>query len=479
MPVVSPLSHRRVDLVPSVPGTIAAVAPGSFAMELGIEPGDRVLGVNGLPLVDALDFQFQAQSEKVVVDVDREGSILRYDLELEGDEFWGITFEDPTFDGVRVCENACPFCFIKQIPKGMRRSLYVMDDDFRYSMLYGSFVTLTNLSEEDWRRIEEQHISPMHVSVHATNPDLRVALVGNPKAGRIMEDLARLERAGIDFHAQLVLVPGINDGEEMGRSLRDLSTFGERLKSIAGVPVGLSRHGQERQSKQIRLSRTCMRRLPGANQEAIQVRRYEPEEAARVIDQAELWQRRFQEERGDTFYHLGDEFYLMTGRDVPDVDHYAGFPQIEDGIGITRFFLEGLKTYIRRARPGGLVESAGTIACGTLIAPTMEKAAADFNAHTGAKLEVRAVENHYLGTEINVSGLLSGIDLVRALGERPSHGPVFVSRKMISDRTGTLLDDQRIEDVSRQLGRPVVPAETMSEVAAYLRRRREPMSEVA
>jgi NifB/MoaA-like Fe-S oxidoreductase len=479
MPVVSPLSHRRVDLVPSVPGTIVAVAPGSFAMELGIEPGDRVLGVNGLPLVDALDFQFQAQSEKVVVDVDREGSILRYDLELEGDEFWGITFEDPTFDGVRVCENACPFCFIKQIPKGMRRSLYVMDDDFRYSMLYGSFVTLTNLSEEDWKRIEDQHISPMHVSVHATNPDLRVALVGNPKAGKIMDDLRRLDAAGIDFHAQLVLVPGVNDGEEMDRSLRDLSSFGERLKSIAGVPVGLSRHGQERQSKQIRLSRTCMRRLPGVNQEAIRVRRYEPEEAARVIDQAEVWQRRFQEERGDTFYHLGDEFYLMTGREVPDVDHYAGFPQIEDGIGITRFFLEGLKTYIQRARPGILKESAGTIACGTLIAPTMASAVGDFNAHTGAELEVRAVENHYLGSEINVSGLLCGVDLVDALRDLPSNGPVFVSRKMISDRTGTLLDDQCIEDVSRQLGRPVVPAETMSDVAAYLRRRRSPVAQVA
>lgn len=472
MPVVSPLSHRRVDLVPSVPGTVLAVSPGSLAMELGIEPGDRVLGVNGQPLVDALDFQFQAQSERVVIDVDRQGSILRYDLELEGDEFWGITFEDPTFDGVRVCENACPFCFIKQIPKGMRRSLYVMDDDFRYSMLYGSFVTLTNLSEEDWQRIEEQHISPMHVSVHATNPDLRVQLVGNPKAGKIMNDLARLERAGIDFHCQLVLVPGINDGEEMDRSLRDLSSFGEHLKSIAGVPVGLSKHGQERQSKQMRLSRTCMRRLPGANQEAIRVRRYEPDEAARVIEQAEVWQERFRRERGDTFYHLGDEFYLMTGREVPSADHYAGFPQVEDGIGITRFFLEETEQYLRRARPGVLQGTAGTIACGTLIAPTMAKAVERFNAHTGSHLIVRGIDNTYLGTEINVSGLLSGGDIVDQLKDEPASGPVFVTKKMVSDRTGTLLDDIRIEDVASSLGRSVHPAEKMGEVAAFLRRRR-------
>src|SRR5215204_7741975 len=311
MPHVSPLSHRRVDLAPSVPGMIGAVAPASLAMELGIEPGDRVLGANGAALMDALDFQYVAQSERVLLDVERRGSILRYDLDLNGDEFWGITFADPTFDGVRLCENACPFCFIKQIPKGMRRSLYVMDDDYRYSMLYGSFVTLTNLTEEDWRRIEEQRVSPMHVSVHATNPELRVALVGNPKGARILEDLARLERAGIDFHAQLVLCPNVNDGEELDRSVRELAAF-DRCLSIAAVPVGLTKHGLERQSKQMRLSRTCMRLLPTRR---IEVRRYEPWEANAVIEQSERWQQRFRAERGETFYYLGDEFYLMTGRD--------------------------------------------------------------------------------------------------------------------------------------------------------------------
>src|SRR5215216_853645 len=289
---VSPLSQRRVDLTPSVPGQVDAVSPASLAMELGIEPGDRIVGINGLPLVDALDFQFQAQAEHVVLDVERAGVLLRYDLELEGDEFWGVTFADPTFDGVRICENACPFCFIKQIPKGMRRSLYVMDDDYRYSMLYGSFVTLTNLTEDDWRRIEVQHLSPMHVSVHATNPELRTALVGNPKGANIMQDLERLERAGIDFHAQLVLCPGVNDGEEMDRSLRDLASFGPRLLSIAGVPVGLTKFGLERQSKQLRLSRTCMRTLPGKQ---ISVRRYESAEAMAVIQQAEIWQAKFRQ----------------------------------------------------------------------------------------------------------------------------------------------------------------------------------------
>lgn len=472
MPIVSSLSHRRVDLVPAAPGTVEVVSPASLAMELGIEPGDRVLGINGHPLMDALDFQFQAAAEHVTLDVDRGGSILRYELELEGDEFWGITFADPTFDGVRLCENSCPFCFIKQIPKGMRRSLYVMDDDFRYSMLYGSFVTLTNLSEDDWRRIEEQHISPMHVSVHATNPELRVQLVGNPNAGKIMDDLARLERTGIDFHAQLVLCPGVNDGEEMERSLRDLASFGPRLISIASVPVGLSHHGQERQSKQMRLSRTCMRRLPGAKHDAIQVRRYEPDEAARVIEQAEVWQRRFRSERGCTFFHLGDEFYLMTGREVPESAVYDGFPQIEDGIGITRHFLNGLDSYLRRSKLDTLRGTTGTVACGTLIGPTMQTAVGRFNERTGAALEVVPVENEYLGTEINVSGLLCGQDLVRTIANRRSEGPVFVTRRMVSDRTGTLLDDMTLDQVETALGRPVIAADMMNEVAAHLRRRR-------
>jgi putative radical SAM enzyme (TIGR03279 family) len=467
-PVVSPLSQRRVDLVPETPGLVAVVAPGSLADELGIVAGDRILGVNGQPLQDALDFQFQAQSETVTVDVAQGGSIVRHRLELEGDEFWGITFADPTFDGVRICENTCPFCFIKQIPKGMRRSLYVMDDDYRYSMLYGNFVTLTNLTEEDWRRIEEQHLSPMHVSVHSTNPELRVALVGNPKGAQIMDDLARLERAGIDFHAQLVLCPGVNDGEEMDRSLRDLASFGDRLISIAGVPVGLTKHGLERQSKQIRLSRTCMRLLPGKQ---INVRRYEREEAEAVIAQAERWQERFRRERGTTFFYLGDEFYLMTDRPVPSAQAYDGFPQIEDGIGITRHFLENLDRFLRRAHAGSLAGAEGTIACGTLIGPTMRESIDRFNARTGSELDVVVVNNEFLGHEINVSGLLTGKDLLLGLANHPARGPLYISDRMISQRTQTLLDDYRLTDLSRELGRPVVPAALLTDVARDLRQR--------
>jgi putative radical SAM enzyme (TIGR03279 family) len=466
-PKVSQLTNRRVDLAPEVPGLIAGVAEGSLGDELGLKAGDRIVSVDGRPVIDFIDFQFHAQSESVSVEVARGDSVEELHLELEGDEYWGITFADATFDGVRICENACPFCFIKQIPKGMRRSLYVMDDDFRYSMLYGSFVTLTNLSDDDWRRIETERIGPLHVSVHATNPELRVALVGNPKGAHILDDLDRLEAAGIDFHAQLVLCPDVNDGEELDRSLTDLMQF-ERLRSIAGVPVGLTRFGLERQSKQLRNSRDCMRTLPSRR---IEVRRYEPWEAEAVIEQSEAWQRRFRAERGETFYYLGDEFYLMTGREVPGASMYDGFPQIEDGIGITRHLLENLNGLIRRTNSDRLRGAEGIVACGTLIGDTMRKAVGLMNERLNTALDVVVVENEYLGHEINVSGLLTGQDFAGALAGKTGSKPVFITSRAISDRTHTLLDDMTLSDLSLAIGSPVVPALTFTDVAADLRRR--------
>lgn len=466
-PKVSQLTNRRVDLAPDLPGLIASVAEGSLAETLGLQSGDRIVSVAGRPVVDFIDFQFHAQSESVSIEVEREDSVEQLELELEGDEYWGITFADATFDGVRICENACPFCFIKQIPKGRRRSLYVMDDDFRYSMLYGSFVTLTNLDDEDWRRIESERIGPLHVSVHATNPELRVALVGNPKGAKILDDLARLEAAGIDFHAQIVLCPNVNDGEELDRSLTDLSQF-ERLRSIAGVPVGLTRHGMERQSMQLRNSRECMRMLPSRR---IQVRRYEPAEAEAVINQTEVWQRKFRAERGETFFYLGDEFYLMTGREVPGPSMYDGFPQIEDGIGITRHLLENLASLIRRTGPDRLRGAAGIVACGTLIGDTMRKAVGQLNDRLGTQLDVVVVENNYFGPEINVSGLLTGQDFSQSLAGKADGRPVYITSRAISDRTHTMLDDMTLAELAQAIGSPVVPSLSFSDVAADLRRR--------
>lgn len=464
--IMQPTRKRRTALAPVRPGEVQHVARGSLGAEIGIEPGDRITKINGHPLRDILDFQFYSSVEEVVVEVERDGDLHQCEVERDLDEPWGITFAEPTNDGIHICENACPFCFIKQIPKGMRRSLYVMDDDYRHSMLHGSFVTLTNLTEEDWQRIEEQRLGPMHVSVHATNPELRSMLVGNPKGSLIMEHLARLERAGIDYHAQLVLCPGVNDGPEMDRSLEDLSNAGPHLKSIAGVPVGLTRFGLERQSKRVRLSRPCIRTLPGA---MLEMRRHTPEEARGVIEQAERWQQHFRETRGETFFHLGDEFYLMTGSDLPPADHYDDFPQIEDGIGITRVFLDDARKVARRGNRSGVSGRRGLIACGTLIGPTMQREAERVNTATGATLEVLPIENTFFGGEINISGLLTGAELVRAIGDLPGSEPVFISTTMISRRTNTMLDDMTQDELKSALQRDVVVAEHLSDVVAALR----------
>jgi putative radical SAM enzyme (TIGR03279 family) len=468
--MISQTRQRRVAETPERPGRVDSVEPGTLGEELGLQPGDQIHSVNGADLVDALEFQYLADSEQVTLVVERGTEMLEYEIEREMWEPWGITFADPTFDGIHLCENACPFCFIKQLPKGMRKSLYVMDDDYRYSMMYGNFVTLTNLTEADWERIEQQRISPINVSVHATDPDLRVALVGNPKAADIMEHLARLDRAGIEYNTQVVLCPGVNDGEQLDRTIRDLLRSGSHLRSIAIVPVGLSQHGLERQSKRVRLSRTCMRSLPNANQKLLEMRRHTHEEALEVIRQVGEWQKQLRVERGRSFVYLGDEFYLMTGLPVPPSREYDGFPQVEDGIGITRLFLDDAERVIRRRKRRGLTGLGGTIVCGTLIAETMQGTVSRINEQMGTTLRVVSAENTLFGPQINVSGLLTGAIVRDAIQHESSDEPVFISETMVSRRTHTFLDDMSVSELEQSLGRSVVPAENLSQVLEALDR---------
>jgi putative radical SAM enzyme (TIGR03279 family) len=468
--MISQTRHRRVAETPERPGRVDSVEPGTLGEELGLQPGDQIHSVNGAELADALEFQYLADSEQVTLIVERGSEILEYEIERETWEPWGITFADPTFDGIHLCENACPFCFIKQLPKGMRKSLYVMDDDYRYSMMYGNFVTLTNLTEADWQRIEQQRISPINVSVHATDPDLRVALVGNPKAADIMEHLARLDRAGIEYNTQVVLCPGVNDGQQLDRTIDDLLNAGSNLRSIAIVPVGLSQHGLERQSKRVRLSRTCMRSLPNANQKLLEMRRHTHEEALEVIRQVGEWQKQLRAERGRSFVYLGDEFYLMTGLAVPPSREYDGFPQVEDGIGITRLFLDDAERAIRRRKRRDLTGLGGTIVCGTLIAETMQGTVSRINEQMGTTLRVVSADNTLFGPQINVSGLLTGAIVRDAIQNEASDEPVFISETMVSRRTHTFLDDMSVSELEHSLGRRVVPAENMSQVIEALDR---------
>ncbi len=451
-------------------GELESVAPGSLGEALGLLPGDIVHSINGKPLRDVIDYQYYTGTAGAVAEiaVERAGELTVYEVELEGDDFWGLGFTEPTFDGIRRCVNDCPFCFVKQVPRGMRRTLYIKDDDYRYSFLYGNFVTLTNLSEEDWARIGEQRLSPLNISVHATDPQLRVDLLRHPRSGRILDDLRWLAAMGIEYNTQLVLNPGINDGDQLDRSVDDLKDL-PGILSIAAVPVGLTPLGVARDVKKLQgLAMRSDRAMPGLPASAI--RKYTDAEVRDVIRRAERWQRRFRAERGESFLYLGDEFYLMCGERVPHSRLYDGFPQWEDGIGITRVFLDdwaGVKRRRGAARPD-LRGVRATLVCATLIAPTMRRVVAEFNGVTGAGVQVVTVPNRYFGPEIVVSGLLTGSDILAGLRETPGEGPILLPRVMFSRLNGLTLDDMSIEQLEAELGRPMLAAHNLSEVANEL-----------
>jgi NifB/MoaA-like Fe-S oxidoreductase len=451
-------------------GEIESVAPDSLGANLGLRPGDIVHSIDGKPLRDVIDYQFftGTAGEIAEVEVERDGERTIYEVELNGDDIWGLGFTEPTFDGIRRCTNDCPFCFVKQVPRGMRRTLYIKDDDYRYSFLYGNFVTLTNLSEEDWARIGEQGLSPLNVSVHATDPQLRRDLLRHPRAGEIVDDLRRLAELGIEYNTQLVLNPGINDGEQLDRSVSDLKDL-PGILSIAAVPVGLTPLGIMRDVKKLEgIAMRSDRAMPGLPASAI--RKYSDAEVRDVLRRTDRWQRQFRAERGENFLYLGDEFYLMVGESVPASRNYDGFPQLEDGIGITRTFLDDWSG-IKRRRGANRPDLRGvraTVACATLIAPTMERVVAEFNTLTGAALRVRPVTNGYFGPEIVVSGLLTGGDILTAMRNDPGEGPILLPRVMFSRLNGLTLDDMSIEQMETELGRPMLAAHTLSEVARQL-----------
>ncbi len=445
-------------------GELEAVVPGSLGDSLGLQPGDIIHSIDGKPLRDVIDYQFYTgmAGEVAEVEVERAGERTIYEVELSGDDIWGLGFTEPTFDGIRRCTNDCPFCFVKQVPRGMRRTLYIKDDDYRYSFLYGNFVTLTNLSEADWARIGEQGLSPLNVSVHATDPQLRRDLLRHPRAGEILNDLQRLADMGIEYNTQLVLNPGINDGDQLDRSVSDLKDL-PGILSIAAVPVGLTPLGITRDMKKLEgIAHRSDRTMPGLP--AAKIHRYSEAQVRDVIQRAERWQRQFRAERDESFLYLGDEFYLMIGEPVPANRYYDGFPQLEDGIGITRTFLDDWSGVKRRrgARRPSFPGLQATVACAKLIAPTMTRIVAEFNALTGAALQVRPIPNTYFGPEIVVSGLLTGTDLLAAFGDDPGPGPILLPRVMFSRLNGLTLDDMSVEQLEEALGRRMLAAHTFS-----------------
>jgi len=414
-------------------GIIARVAPDSIALELGLEPGDSLISVDGENIRDIIDLSFALADENVELLIEKKnGEREVLDIEKEYDEDLGIEFESAVFDGVRRCANKCIFCFVDQMAPNMRESLYVKDDDYRLSFLYGNFVTLTNITPEDMNRIRRLHLSPLYISVHTTNGILREKMLNNKNAGKIMEQLDSLLASGIEMHTQVVLCPDINDGEELEKTISDLYSLHPEVLSMAIVPVGLSRYRENCYSLQA----------------------FTSERACSVVETVQKWQEKCRKKSGTSFVYLSDEFYLNANQPIPEYEWYDDFPQLENGIGLIRNFLHEWeeKAIITNGydKPHYI-----DVVCGISAQKILEPLLAAVKI-PNLVIRVVPVENHFFGNDITVSGLLTGQDIINKLsqmdGERTG---IIIPGVALRKGEGIFLDNMKLTELEEQLALPV------------------------
>ncbi|MBI4636267.1 MAG: DUF512 domain-containing protein [Candidatus Rokubacteria bacterium] len=407
---------------------VSTVRPRTPAAAAGLLTGDRIVTIGGRPIRDAIDFQFWASDDRLALTVERDGRVSPVALVRRGPDL-GLELLPPRPAEISTCSNKCVFCFIHQLPKGMRRSLYVKDDDFRLSFLHGNYITLSDLDEAALARILEQRLSPLYVSVHATDPALRHALLGRPRgSAEILPRMERLAKAGIRMHAQIVLCPDLNDGAHLERSVFDLAPLHPQVATTAIVPVGLTRHRE---------------RLPA-------LRSLTPEEARALVRTVETWQARLLGELGSRFVFLADEVYILGGCDFPPARTYEGFAVAEDGIGLVRRFEDGFRRAVSRFRPRG--GRRVTVVSGEMFAPRLGRLLAAIRGD-GLAVRVAAVPNDFFGRRIGVAGLLTGRDVQRHLAGLDDPGDaVLVPAAAVRDGDGVFLDDLTPADLARDLG---------------------------
>jgi putative radical SAM enzyme (TIGR03279 family) len=413
---------------------ITEVAPASLAADWELEAGDRIIKVNGRVVRDYLDFRFQTGGETELVLEVRKKSGEEWELDVERDEGedFGLGFEQIV---PRQCANECIFCFCKGNPETARPSLFIRDEDIRLSFLYGNYTTLTSITEDEMNRIIEQRLSPQYVSVHATDWDVRAHLLGiDRKRADISGKMQRMIDAGIEIHAQVVLCPEINDGAILGRTIRDMAALHPRVKSVAVVPLGLTRYNTDERLTPVT-----------------------PEFCQRTISQIIPLQREFRKTLGTTFAFLGDEIYLRAGESIPTRQHYGDYPQIEDGIGMVRSFDNDFQKLLRRLErnpPKNPASLHGTVMTGTLFAPVLKSMVDELNTRFGTRLHVLGVENRYFGGDVSVAGLLTAECYVAA---RASVQGKFVIIPASSLKSGeaVMLDGTTLENFERQINLPV------------------------
>ena len=426
---------------------ISKIYDDSLAQELGLEIGDKILEVNGKVTRDIIDFSFEFAEEEIELLIEHEdGDRELIAFEKDVDEELGAEFESAVFDGIRRCKNHCVFCFVDMIAPNMRRSLNVKDDDYRLSFLYGNFITLTNLTDADFKRIKNFHLSPLYVSIHAMNPEIRQKLLRTPLAAKINSQLDKLENAGVEYHTQVVLCPNINDGAELDYTITELLKRRPNVLSLAIVPVGVTKHRRDK----------------------FPLTQFDKEGALKIIKQVEKFQSKLRGECGKTFVYLGDEFYFLAGVEMPPVDYYDDFPQIENGIGMTRNFIEEFVS------EEGIVNKKKLtidVVCGTSIAKVLKNLAAEeMTLNPNLDVRILPVTNNFFGATVNVSGLLTGGDIIDTLKkfDRP-RDKILIPATAIRFGENVFLDDVTLDDMQKNFPAQIVPISNGGEFKMALR----------
>src|SRR6266496_2535913 len=428
--------------MPKMYGWVREVVEESPADKAGLQPGDLVRTINGHTIRDLVDYRFYVADEELVIGFERQQEQHEVRITKTSDENLGVLFGEEPAPFIRQCANKCVFCFIKGLPEryapvqglehGMRSSLYIKDDDYRYSFLFGNFITLTNLKEHDWQRLDEQKLTPLYVSVHTTDPDLRRKMVDGPRAGDIIDHIKRLGSMNITCHTQLVLLPTINDGEYLERSIRDLTELRPIVESISVVPVGLTKYNNMIKTGD----------LPP-------LRHYTQEEAEAVIEQVKVYQREFEanDPTGDPFVYLSDEWYYLTQREFPPANHYGSYSQIENGVGMTRYLIDQWARTKRRLPKTMPTPRRITLVTSTMAQPIIKGLAEDIRQIEHAEVQVLPIVNKFFGAEVTVAGLLCGQDLLDVLEENGNLGDLVLLPRVMLDNEGVrFLDDVTVEE---------------------------------
>lgn len=425
---------------------ISSIETGSPAAQQGLRPGDAIVSVNGQSVQDLIDLNFALADEKIHLVVDGQDGLRDCYFQKRFGEDVGITMESAVFDHIQQCYNNCIFCFIEQMPPGMRPSLYVKDDDYRMSFLTGSFITLSNLQEEDLKRIRQYHLSPLHVSVHTTNGRLRQKMMRQELTADIWKQLQSLAEYDIDMYCQIVLVPGYNDGEEFTRTLRDLEKLKPNVLGIAVVPLGMTKFRENCEA------------LPPVSVDC----------ARDILRRAEAFQKRSRAEGSGSFVYLADEFYLKAGVPLPANEYYDGYEQIEDGIGMLRLFEQQWHQWTGEVRKSYDQPLRLALFTGTLAAPFLQSLVDEIEVEN-LSLAVIPVENEYFGKQINVAGLLTAQDLLQAWEKiRGDWDGLIIPGTALRKGENIFLDDVTLDEFRQKVGVPVQVSEFAPQLKSLL-----------